>query len=440
MIALPEGLPMHSRQKTTILRERFSCAIVRFRGDRSGSAMILGALVLPILILVAGMAVDYGSASSSATRLQEMADAAAIAAAKELVLANADQDQLESVAELSIETNFAANPRDVLQSVNVVTMANPSANTITVEISAMHDNAFGGFLNPAQTQIIRRSTAQALSGIKLCVLGLDQSVKGAIKMEDSSQITAEQCAVYSNSSDNQAIQAASGATVTADLICAVGGVGSGASYTPAPLTDCPQVDDPLASRPGPSLSSCDETNFVLAGGTVSLSPGVYCGGIEIKSAANVTFEPGIYIISDGSLQVKDTSTIYGEHVGFYFTGSGSGMNLTRDTSISLTAPKDGELAGLLFFRDQSDASSSATFRIESNDARTLLGTIYLPGAIFRVDASSPVADASAYTVIIAKKFHLQQGPNLVLNSNYADTEVPVPNGIVNHGAKVTLVK
>lgn len=59
---------------------------------------------------IANPEVDYGSAQTSYTRMQEMADAASIAAARELVLANADDDQIESVAKLNVVANHAEKP------------------------------------------------------------------------------------------------------------------------------------------------------------------------------------------------------------------------------------------------------------------------------------------------------------------------------------------
>ena len=215
--------------KWTIARAR------EFGSNRSGSVMIVGAIVLPILFLVAGMAVDYGSASSSATRLQEMADAAAIAAAKELVLANADEDQLQSVAQLSIDTNVEANPSDVLDSIRVKASVSASAGTVSVKLSAMHNNVFGGFLNPPKMQIIRHSTAQALGGVKLCILGLHRSENGAIRLEQNAKITANGCAVYSNSRHGNAIINAEGdeiGIVTSGTQSPILSKGVGMGYVP----------------------------------------------------------------------------------------------------------------------------------------------------------------------------------------------------------------
>lgn len=62
-------------------------------------------------------------------------------------------------------------------------------------------------------------------------------------------------------------------------------------------------------------------------------------------------------------------------------------------------------------------------------ARNLLGTIYLPVSVLNIDSSALVADQSAYTAIVTKSLQLQSGPDLVLNTNYDLTDVPVPKGI-----------
>jgi hypothetical protein len=79
-----------------------------------------------------------------------------------------------------------------------------------------------------------------------------------------------------------------------------------------------------------------------------------------------------------------------------------------------------------------------THWITSDDARNLLGTIYLPRGILTIDADKPVADRSAYTVIVARNIKLEAGPNLYLNTNYGMTDIPVPGGVGPIGRKVRL--
>jgi uncharacterized membrane protein len=48
-------------------------------------------------------------------------------------------------------------------------------------------------------------------------------------------------------------------------------------------------------------------------------------------------------------------------------------------------------------------------------------------------SSNAVADQSAYTVIIVRRVQLKQAPNLVLNANYHQTDVPLPEGLKGQG-------
>ena len=229
--------------------------------------------------------------------------------------------------------------------------------------------------------------------------------------------------------------------LTAELICSTGGTSSGASnYDPAPLTDCPPIADPLAGRPAPTFSGCDETDREVTGGSVTLYPGVYCGGLLIANSSVVNLAPGIYIMKDGPLAVVHTSVIRGVNVGFYFTGADSVYQFASGSEVDLTAPKDGEMAGLLFFEDR-NSPELRDFEITSDNARNLVGTIYLPNGIFSVSSKKPVADQSAYTAIVARQIHLYRYPNLVINANYGATDVPVPSGLgpTAAGSSIVLV-
>ena len=96
--------------------------------------------------------------------------------------------------------------------------------------------------------------------------------------------------------------------------------------------------------------------------------------------------------------------------------------------VSLTGPVDGVMAGLLVYGDRNAPTIMQHF-IRSTNAHTLTGTIYLPRGDLRVDPGSQVGQNSAYTAIVANKIDIDQGPELVLNSDYDATDVPAPSGI-----------
>ena len=133
-------------------------------------------------------------------------------------------------------------------------------------------------------------------------------------------------------------------------------------------------------------------------------------------------------MDNGPLIVNGGATLQEDNVGIYFRGDLAVLNLGQDSTVSLSAPKSGVMAGILFFEDRS-APLLRTFKISSDNARKLLGTIYLPRGMFYVGSNQPVADQSAYTVVVARIVRMDSGPNLVLNSDYGATDVPVPQGV-----------
>jgi hypothetical protein len=82
------------------------------------------------------------------------------------------------------------------------------------------------------------------------------------------------------------------------------------------------------------------------------------------------------------------------------------------------------------------------FDIASDSANKFLGTIYVPSATLLVrGAGNKVADASDWTVIVAKSIKLEGSPKLIINSDYAGSAVPVPSGVGDKSeAIVTLSK
>jgi hypothetical protein len=117
---------------------------------------------------------------------------------------------------------------------------------------------------------------------------------------------------------------------------------------------------------------------------VKLKPGVYCGGINILGG-DVELRPGTYIMNNGTLTVSLGGKLVGKNVGFFLTGALSTIQFGPSSTISLTAAQDGDMAGMLFFEDR-DTLFAIPHRIASNNARNLVGTIYLPGNTLTIDS------------------------------------------------------
>ncbi|BCM82878.1 TadE/TadG family type IV pilus assembly protein [Methylobacterium indicum] len=453
-------------------RPRDAHPLRRFARDRSGAFLIAFAVALPVLMGAVSAAVEYSRLLYRKAQLQSAADAGVLAGANMLKLANADDASVVSITRQAIEAQ-ARTPADRRSLVSAEVGDRRSSVSTVIEETV--PSLMGKLLSLPSTTIMVRATAQLVGSFRLCLLALDNSAKGALDLEKRAQVTAEGCTLYSNSRSPSGIQGKDSATARALSICSAGGFdGSKALFTPAPITDCTPIDDPLKDRPLPSPSydcvilspSANPSGKRPSGppnivtGVVTLDPGTYCGGLRITETASVTLRPGTYVMQDGPLIVDKTANLTGQGVALYFTGNKGGMLFDKDTTVSLTAPTGGLMAGLLIAESRTvvnpvpvpidtyvtpppppppgGAKPMREYRILSDNARTMLGTIYLPAGRLIVDSSRPVADQSAYTVIVARQINLYEGPNLHLNANYGATSVPVPEGVGPRAGAATL--
>jgi Flp pilus assembly protein TadG len=412
------------------LRHRDDCkgrglsgSVLRYLLGNSGSTAMMFAISLPAVMGAVGVASDFAIYNMKLEKLQSAADAAALAGAKEFSVATSSPSTISSVAK-----NFALSSYGASTPIDVAATVDSAKKTVTVDLNEVWSPFFAHFLGAQVTPVVAHSTASAAGRGNICVLLLDPAAGQTGLVDSGSAITANGCDVYSNSSASDGIVVNSSAVITADTTCSVGGVSNSGTINPAATTDCPVVDDPLASRPAPKFGGCDFNNYKLVNGTATLNPGTYCGGISAVANANLTFAPGTYIIKDGEFKLAGNSSIKGTHVGFYLTGAKSLINFTGNSTVNMTGADSGELSGLLFFEDRS-APMGREHRINSANAANLTGTIYLPRGNLLVDPSSKVGASSAYTAIIAQRLKVISGPQLILNSNYSATDVPVPAGI-----------
>jgi hypothetical protein len=393
------------------------------------------AVVLPVLVGGTGLAIDSAGFYHQQGRMQAVADSAALAVAKELHIYRDDLEELKAVGEvraeaLLTEAGLAESPHALTIGINA------TVNLITVELEMTAESLLPvGFWHEAP--IVVASQARAFGRSKLCVLALHDNKSDTIKADDESLLTAPECAVQSNSTDPNGLNVEEDSRIVSSAICTSGGYeGESGSFEPAPETDCPPLEDPLAERQPPTLSGCTVNDLVIDSSENLTGNTVFCGGLKIEKDAVVTLAPGIYVISGGRLELKDQAQLIGENVSIYFADEEATFSFDKETTIDLTAPKDGPMAGILFFENPA-VSKGRDFAIRSENARRLLGTIYLPNAKLKIDTNANVAAESAYTVIVANQLEVK-GANLVVNADYGGTDVPVPDGLGPHSSMVRL--
>lgn len=416
----------------------------RLFSNSSGNVAAPGAVFFVVLLVLVGGTLDMMSVSNQESSLQGLTDNAALAAVNELSITSQDVARVKAVAEAFAE-------KSELKILSVNTSVDLDQREVTVAISAEPKTNFPRSMISAKT--LNTSATARLSGRggNICMIGLSLSAMSTLRMKSRARITADSCAIYSNSISKSSIWVASTAEVAADLICVAGGYqGPANDAENSTVEDCTPISDPLSLREGPTVEACDYTNTVITS-SASLNPGTYCGGLTINGGT-AKLSSGEYVIMGGPLNVSNNGTIEGEYVGFYLYGPDAKVQFDYDSNISLSAPKDGVMTGLLLYsspyevalatkksrtverapsRDlrRTDGIRKPAHYIRSDNARRLVGTIYLPNGKLLIDGRSPIADRSEYTVIIADTFELQDGPNLVLRTDYHLSDIPVPEGV-----------
>jgi Flp pilus assembly protein TadG len=436
-------------------------ALARFARSSGGNVAVMFSVAAPLLGLAVGVAVDYSRVLTAQRGLQNLVDHAALSGAQASRLGNATQN---SIAQ-TVTTIVGAGSNGA--TISSTTTLTASTNSVTVKLDQDVALKFAALLGRPTNHLTATATARASGGSPLCMaslattdpklgaipaptgdlagslilagLALDIALlpNPGILMLKGSKTKAPGCIISTNLPKTYSIAAYDTSNLTASSIQSGGGyVGSvGTNYSVTPTTDHPAATDPLAGLPMPAVGSCSYNSFKASGGAPSLLPGVYCGGLHITGGANATLMSGVYVIKDGSLTIDSGSTISGNGVGFFLTATAPVSNANRptvyfgtDTHISVSAPTTGPMAGMLLFEDRA-MPLGALHAILSNDARNLLGTIYLSRGFLGIAATKPISDQSAYTIIVVNALLAYGGPQLVLNTNYGSSTVPVPPGV-----------
>jgi Flp pilus assembly protein TadG len=409
------------------------------RDEKGGVAVTFALSLLPLLGCVA-LAVDVATWYSARTQMQAIADGAAIASARELRIGHATSAHVTETARRYALSAMQYGAANAIGAEVTATVSN-TRNEVTVAVASEVSPLFSRFVSTALVSVSVEATARLSGTIPVCMVGIDEKSANTVQLADQAELTAGDCGIYSNSTNTEGLVLKGSSRVLAARICSGGGfVNHGASAVPTPQADCPSLGDPLEQR-GEALSKlnpCTDSSShpYRFNGNQILSPTSYCNGIVIGSSAQVHFQPGIYHVGGRGLVVDSGARLTGSNVSFHFKGKDAQFFFGEDTSINLSATKEGPMAGILFFEDPS-ASKGKQFRISSNDARNLLGTIYLPKGDLIIDSQRAIAGDSAYTVIVARRITMTNGPKLILNTNYSATDVPVPEG-VGPNAKIHL--
>ena len=425
-------------------RQKFDPSVRRFLRDQRGSAITMFAVVLMAAAGFAAIAIDGGYLYSLKSKLQSTADAAVLVAVSELPDTVAARTAAIGMAGKNMplgEHGAVLADADVVTGnwdtgTRAFTAGGTPLNAVRVVTrrSQVNGNAVGLFfariLGLNQVDVETAATAR-MTGRPLCILALDPSAPGAFDM-DNGIVSTDGCEVRVNSSDPVALKSQNNGELYASSICVTGGFDGNGTVSPAPQTGCAPTPDPLAGLAPPPVGPCDYTNMNVSSGSLTLTPGVYCGGLSVTgSSTTVTLQPGTYVFKDGELKVAGSSIFQGDGVTLYFTGTGAVVTLTGTGDIDLSGPTTGPLAGVVMFQDR-NAAAGQEHRLRGNGNVSYEGTIYFPTGDVRMTGGNSITPAAPYSSFIARRFMMGSG-TFAIASDYESSNVPLPDGLSGGG-------
>ncbi|HZT83044.1 MAG TPA: pilus assembly protein TadG-related protein [Gemmataceae bacterium] len=425
--------------------------LYRRRAPRRGIVAVVVVLGLTVLLGVAAVTLDGGTALAQRRRAQAAADAAALAAAADLFKnypANAGKDTggtaRTSALAIASANGFSNDGTTSVVTVNIP----PTSGTFSgqdgyAEVIVQYNltRTFSAIFGPGAVPIQGRAVARGQwvpSSPGLLVL--DYGGKGTLNIQGGGALTESGSAIYVNSNDPKAVIDTGTGTLKATEIDIVGSLAVGNKATlitsPTPnnvVENVPPMQDPLASLPAPTppgLGSISSTPLTGGGTQYVLTPGQYGGpGPTLPNFGNKDVvilkqasagNGGIYYLNSGGFNFQgasltmDTGTSGG--VMFYNAGTGTNdkFNITGSATgtVNLSGLTSGTYQGMIFFQSR---TAPEDVQIAGNGSFTINGTLYAADATLKVAGNGGTSSIGSQW--IAKDVAISGNGNVNLTYN-----------------------
>jgi Flp pilus assembly protein TadG len=407
----------------------------RLAKDRSGAMAMTIALMITGFAGAAAMAVDVADWYGARRTMQSAADAAALGGAMELY-EGGTVSQITTAATTDSKMNSTGLGSGATLSVTV----NTSTGTVKATMTKKASLLFSAVLLGSAPTITTTAVAGMLNaGAPACLLTTNPTASGSLRVVGNGSISAPGCGIVVDSNSSSAMEINGGnGTITGDNICGPGGY-TGSGFTPLP-TSCGAMNNALAGLTPPSNVNdpCQYNNLSFSSGdVVTLNPGVYCGGIFAKANASVTMNPGVYVLRNGALTATGNATITGTGgVGIWMTGTGTTVSLENDdvsvtgnVNVNIVAPSSGPMAGIAIYQDASAATGTISNKLAGNGSVNFTGVLYFGNQDVIVAGNGAQDSQAPFTAFVANTLTYNGNGSLVLNANYSDTNVPLPQAL-----------
>lgn len=415
--------------------------LAELRRCKSGNAVMLTALGLPVLLGATGYGVDTAQYYMYQRELQHAVDQAAIGGAWALAYDDAADYEARALQEFDHNQSSLSeeDANDAAPDVSLANFGEGTDNSVLVSVSITRELTFTSLLlnRPATISASAQAAFEEGGSYKACLITISDENKTTFSVGGSATVIAN-CGLAALSCGGAidpdtglangppAIVIDGSATVETDQISTCGtadvpaenegDVKEGAtiidSYSDIPI---PEPDDSTPNWTYECTKGKDKT--------AAPKPGVY---ESIVAQCKTTFTSGIYFIDGGTLDLSTNDPVTGINVMFVLRngatvklgGEGGSGNLTLTPMEAAHfvgtpyADDSDALSGMLIIEDKTGVDEPVDHQINGNATVSIEGVVYLPNGNMKINGTSDsVADLcfqiSAWTLEVKGNAYLK---------------------------------
>jgi len=408
----------------------------RNQSGRRGFVAITTAVMIIGLLAFAGLAIDIGYLEWTRRRAQVAVDAAAMGAGLEAQRGANAAALVDAGRADSALNGFTHGQSSTTVNVNYPPLSGRlagSTRAVEAVVTRRVPTFFLGVVGQNGATIRVRAVGQVGPGTA-CIFALNKHAAGTLTVSGSAAANSGCDALVSSDDPTSAFNMNGNQPLNMGNHSRVGVVGGWSSPNVWDTMDNRQVDpehtfdrgDPLVHVPAPTPSGAPPISRNLTkvqpNTTVTLQPGVYCGGMLIQGTAILS--PGTYILAGGGLTSHAQANIQGTGVTIYNTSSAGwgcapqvysygSIDLNGGATTHISAPTEGDLAGMAFFQDRSVTDTTAN-KFNGGANLTIDGAIYFPKSPIQFTGNS---SNSGYTFLVADTVDIGGGSTLKNNTS-----------------------
>jgi hypothetical protein len=371
---------------------------------RRAAITVFIALCLTVICGFVALAIDGGVLLDDRQRIQSAVDMAALAAAENLFLnwqANQGADPSGTAAtkakESASQNGFPDVPGGVPSKVDVhiPPQSGPFQNQLgfaEVIITYQQQRFFSRIWSsdPIAVQVRAVSRGRWVP-FRMGILVLDPTAPGAFTNNGggSATVIGVPTIVDSNAPD-AATATGNGTCICSEFdVTGIPGTSGSGTWQGTILSGQQPTPDPLAYLPEPDPSTMvvqsKNPTHISSTNTVTISPGVYKGGITVTGQGTLVMQPGIYYMDGGGFSFSGQGGMTAVGVMIVNAPQSNGasevISINGSGAINFSPPTTGIYAGISLWQVR---SSTNTVSVSGNGGQSISGTFYVAGGTLSV--------------------------------------------------------